>query len=313
MIKLNVRGAAMGVINYAELTLTELKQIDPEKTFCLVTISPLEVHGPHLPLGTDVFIGNKLQSEYCKALTEQYPDYNLVVLPSIYAGCDPVPVKGSIAVKARTLEKLIGDIVRGLAQQGFKFLIVCDNHGGPSHQMAMEVAAVKAWRRFRFFLINPFNVVFKKMVRHDPAFLRLIGLAPGECGDDADAHAGTNETSLMLCTNAELVKSYQEVAASGLPARIGVAAVIATIASVLGKIGFAKAKTDLEHLANMLAWTGNPGNLPYLGSPADATAEAGERMLRGHVAVMKELVACSIAGENPPTQPMLWWMRLFRR
>lgn len=303
----------MAVISYAELTLTELKLIDPEKTFCLVTISPLEVHGPHLPLGTDVFIGDKLQSEYCTALAAQYPDYNLVVLPSVFAGCDPVPVKGSIAVKARTLEKLIGDIVRGLVQQGFKYLIVCDNHGGPSHQMAMEVATVKAWRRYKFFLINPFNVVFKKMVRHDAAFLHYTGLAPGACGDDSDAHAGTNETSLMLCTNAELVKSYQAVASSSLPARTGVAAVIAALGNMLGQIGLARAKADLEHLANMLAWTGNPRNLPYLGSPAAATLEAGARMLRGHVAVMKELVACALAGQKPPTQPMLWWMRLFRR
>ncbi|MFZ5631310.1 MAG: creatininase family protein [Bacillota bacterium] len=302
-----------GVSKYAELTLSELQQIDPRKTICLIAVSPLEVHGPHLPLGTDVFVGEKLQREYCKALAERYPDFHLLILPTIYAGCDPLPLKGSISVRAKTLERLLEDFVRSLAGQGFRYLIVCDNHGGPSHQLAMEIAARKAWRRFRFALINPFNVIFKKMVQHDRSFLELINLPPGRCGDDPDAHAGTNETSLMLATNANLIKCYKDVPASLPPEKTGVTAAMARIAGILNKCGFTQLKADLEHLASLLAWINAPGMQPYLGSPGLATPEAGERMIKGHVSVAMELVAEALAGKKPFTGPMLWWMRFFRR
>ncbi len=295
---------------YVELTLTELNEIEPQKTICLMTVSPIEVHGPHLPLGTDVFVGEKLQMEYCKALAKKYPDYSLIILPPLFAGCDTVPVKGSISIRARTLEKFMWDYVRGLAGQGFKYLIICDNHGGPSHQIAMEIVSRKAWRRYRFAIINPFNVVFKKMVQCDKNFLESIDLLPGKCGDDTDCHAGTNETSLMLVTNKDLVKGYEDIPANQLPARTGMGAIIGWMGSIISKIGSARIKGELEHIANLLGWVNDS---TYIGSPNLASPEAGERMLKGHVAATMELVDNALSGERPYTEPMLWWMRAFRR
>ncbi len=302
-----------GIKKYVELSLTELQNIDPSKAICLIAVSPIEVHGPHLPLGTDVFIAEKLQGEYCKELTERLPDYDLLILPPIYAGCDPVPVKGSIGTGARTLEKLMGDYVRGLAGQGFRYLIVCDNHGGPSHQMALEIIARRAWRRYRFAVINPFNVVFRKMVQHDRSFLELTGLRAGECGDDADCHAGTNETSLMLATNPDLIKGYMETPACHLPERTGAAAAVGKIGNLFGRLGFKRLQADFDHLANLLAWVGSKDVSTYLGSPGSATPEAGERMIKGHVAVTMALVDRALSGIRPDTDPMLWWMRALRK
>jgi len=302
-----------GISRYAELTITELQQLDPRKTICLISISPLEVHGPHLPLGTDVFVGERLQQEYCKALRERYPEYHLLILPPVFAGCDPLPLKGSIAIRAKTLERLLFDYVRGLSEQGFRFLIVCDNHGGPSHQIAMEVVARKAWKRYQFVFINPFNVIYRKMVQHDKDFLRLINLFPGECGDDADCHAGTNETSLMLATNPALVKDHQNIPSSAIKEKTGLAAAVERLGNIMSKLGLVKVKADLDHLANLLAWTNDINKRSYLGSPSKAAAEAGERMIKGHVAVAMDLIDKAISGSKPCTEPMLWWLRVFRR
>lgn len=301
-----------GIKRYVELTLSDLQEVNTQKTICLITVSPIEVHGPHLPLGTDVFIAEKLQSEYCKALNRNHPDFDLLILPPVYAGCDALPVRGSISVRAKTLESLLVDYVRSLANQGFRYLIVCDNHGGPSHQIAMEIVARKVWRRYKFFLINPFNVVYRKMVQHDEAFLRLISLSTGECGDDADCHAGTNETSLMLAANPELVKGYREVPASPCCQWTGIAAVIGLIGNLWGKYN-SKAEADFKHLANLLSWVNAPNMPPYQGSPGLATIEAGERMIKGHVTVMSELAARALSGEKPFTEPMLWGIRPFRK
>lgn len=302
-----------GIKKYAELTIKDLQKFDPKKTICLITVSPLEVHGHHLPLGTDVFIAEKIQSEYCKALSERYPDYSLLVLPAMYAGCDALPVKGSINVRARTLERLLEDYAEGLAGQGFRYLIVCDNHGGPSHQIAMEIAVRKVWRRRRFSIIAPFNIIFRKMVQHDALFLESVNLPPGACGDDADCHAGTNETSLFLAVNKDLAIGYKDIPASLQPERTGAVAVMARLGKLLGRLGLRKMEADTDHLANLLAWINAPGSSTYLGSPGLATIEAGERMIRGHVAVMLDMVARALAGEKPFTSPMLWWVRPFRK
>ncbi|HBV97262.1 MAG: hypothetical protein JL50_12720 [Peptococcaceae bacterium BICA1-7] len=303
----------LGVLKYAELTMSDLQKINPRRAICLITVSPLEVHGPHLPVGADVFVGEKLQEEYCRTLAGRYPGYRLVLLPPLYAGCDPLPFKGSIPVRARTLESLLWDYVQGLAGQGFRLLMVCDNHGGPSHQIAMEIVARRAWRRYGFALINPFNVIFRKMVLNDPYFLKLVSLSPGECGDDPDAHAGTNETSLMLASREELVRGWKEVAPSLQPEWSGISALAGRLGHILGRIGLTGISADLVHLANLLAWVNSPDKKPYLGSPGLADPESGHRMIKGHVSVAMDLLEEAMAGKKPSTRPMLWWIRAFRR
>ena len=37
--------------NYQSMTLQEIKGLNRDKTIFLMAVSPLEVHGPHLPVG----------------------------------------------------------------------------------------------------------------------------------------------------------------------------------------------------------------------------------------------------------------------
>ncbi len=73
---------------------------------------------------------------------------------------------------------------------------------------------------------------------------------------------------------------------------------------------------DLEHLANTLAWVGDPDMLPYMGDPRKATAEAGEAMLAARVEVAMELFERALAdGGREPVRlrPMLWGVRAMRK
>ncbi|MDI6870847.1 MAG: creatininase family protein [Bacillota bacterium] len=303
----------MSMREYAELTYTELAALSRQRTVFLGCVSPLEVHGPHLPLGTDVFVAEELRRRYAAALAAKHPELELIAVPPLYAGSDPLPFPGSIDVPPAVLEGHLLALARSLARQGFRYLLLADNHGGPRHQLAVESAARKAWRRFGFYLIDPFGVVYRYMVQHDPEFLAITGLAPGRCGDDPDAHAGTNETSLMLAARPELVKEeHRRLPASCPPTRSTVRSVVGAVAAVLRALGARETAADLVHLGETLAWVGDPQKLPYMGSPALATAEAGEAMYRGHVRVMLDLMDQALHGKPVDIRPLLWAVRFLK-
>ena len=84
------------VLSYVRMALPEIEALDRKKTIFLMALSPIEVHGPHLPLGTDIFIAEELLQRYTAALQEEFPDYTLVTLPSLYLGSDALPVQGCL-------------------------------------------------------------------------------------------------------------------------------------------------------------------------------------------------------------------------
>lgn len=301
------------MLNYQDLTYKELQQLDRAKTIFLMSVSPIEVHGDHLPTGTDIYVSEELINRYEKELACKYPSYTLVKLPPLYAGANALPVEGSLSIPANTLEKLLISYCKGLSKQGFKYLFIADNHGGPGHQMAMEVVTRKMYRKHKFYFINPFNLEFKYMVQHDPSFLESIGLGPKTCGDDHDSHGGTNETSLMLASAPGKIKpNYIEVETSIPPSVTGGPKVIQTVASILAKLGAKELPRDLTHLANTLAWVSDPKMKSYMGDPKIASKDAGERMLNGRVKVAMDLFEKALRGEEIATTPMLWSVRVLR-
>lgn len=310
------------VMKYVEMSLPELRALDPGKTVFVISVSPIEVHGPHLPVGTDVFISDDLAARYVAELHNRRPDLRFVRLPSLYVGADALPIAGSLSVPAVHLEGVLKAYGQGLAKQGFCYLFVADNHGGPRHQMAVEAAARTLWRRYRFYLIDPFGADFRYMVQHDARFMSRTGLGPGICGDDPDSHAGTNETSLMLaCSPGRVRKDYRSVKASLPPARRGAAKFAGGLATIVRLLGGRTLGRDLDHLANTLAWVSDPEMVPYMGDPSKSTREAGEAMLAARVEVAVDLFERALAsGAEPESmrqpvhiEPMLWGLRVMRR
>ena len=295
---------------YVRMTLPEIDALERDKTIFLMAVSPIEVHGPHLPLGTDVFVAEELLRRYSAALQKEYPGYTLVELPPLYLGADALPIKGSLSVPAPLVRKVLLSYVQGLAAQGFRYLFLADNHGGPRHQLGIESASRKAWRKHRFYLVNPFNHEFRLMVQHDPAFLQETGLGPGTCGDDADAHAGTNETSLMLQAAPDQVRdNWRTVPPSLPPPPAGAVLFLGRLLSIFSRtLG-----EDLKHLAYTLSWVGDPRMKPYMGAPALAGAEAGEAMLQARTGIAMAFFRQALAGEEIRITPLLWGLRFLQQ
>lgn len=294
------------MLEYINLNKQELEELDPHKTIFLMALSPIEAHGPHLPLGTDVIVAEELQKRYAQELKKEYPNYTLIRIPSTYMGSDTVPAFGSLSFPAPALKKVLLSLGKSLANKGFRYLFLSDNHGGPRHHLAIEIASRKLWKKHGFYLINPFSLVFKKMVQHDKYFMDKTGLKAGKTGDDEDAHAGTNETSLMLAIAPDKVSDdYREVPPSTPPPP---SRPILLLSRFLGLFSTQTSK-DLKHLANVVGWINDPNMKSYMGTPAFATEEAGEAMLKARVDIAMQLFRDAIAGKEVSIDPMLWRMK----
>jgi len=291
---------------YVELTLQDLNELNRYKTVFLMSISPIEVHGNHLPLGTDVFISEAIIERYRCALQTEFPDLTLVKLPPLYLGADALPVKGSLSITSKYLRKIILNLVKGLASQGFRYMFLANNHGGPRHQLALEAASRYAWNKYQFYLIDSFGLEYRRMVLHHQDLLKKTGLQPGNCGDHFDAHAGTNETSLMLaCCPQKVNKNIDKIAKSTPPSPSRLLLGFARSLKIFGLI-FSK---ELIHLIQLMTWVKSSQTHTYLGSPGLATSQSGEAMLNYRVSIAMGLFRQALKGEEVKTTPLLWFLR----
>jgi len=301
-------------LQYAELNASELAALDPARTIVLMALSPLEVHGPHLPIGCDVVIAQELQRRLLPRLDDRYPDYDRLVLPPVYAGADTIPVPGSLKIDSRAIYHLLLSIGRSLAEQGFRYLLLTDNHGGPRHQMAIEKAVRRVYKEQRFSIIAPFLNFYRRMVENDPALLEATGTGPGSSGDLTDAHAGRNETSLMLATAPEQVAPGWRSLPWVVVGRGAIARGLVRLGSpVLRLVGARRLAADLPALAMDLGWVAAGAKVTYVGEPRMASVEAGDRMLEAHVEEGLAQLERAMRGEPPYSRPLLWGLRWVER
>ena len=257
------------MIEYIELSRKQIEALPKENTVLVSSISPIEVHGAHLPVGTDYYIAQEIMNRFAKEME----DFSIVHLPDLPLGSHVVGASGSLPVKSQTLYELLLAWGMKLSDLGFKYWVVCDNHGGPKHQLAIVKAARRLLRKKSFYLINPFLHIYKEMLEDNPR----IGLPPGKNGNAYDAHAGTNETSLMLVTRRDLVSKDFVNLSKFLP-------------TIKSKTGDFLRKIGHQHLANMADWVNDPDCPYYMGAPAEAEEKNGEIMLAYHVSRSKELL-----------------------
>lgn len=302
----------MDILSYADMTHLELDELDRERTVFFSSISPLETHGPHLPMGTDIFIAESLRDRIIDLLKEKRPDLTAVILPTLAIGSDAIPAGGSVRVRYQAILYALLDTGRSLAKMGFKYWVLTDNHGGPHHQIAIELAARKLAKN-NFRLIAPFNEVFRRMVARDTALEAETGLSRGSCGDVEDSHAGRNETSLMLAAYPDKVRGGWKKAGKGRVSPRKLPFHLLSVASrLLSAVGAKDAAVDFYFLAHGLAWVSDPKMETYQGTPCEASAEAGEAMLKYRAKVAVELLEKAMGGERVRLKPLGWSIRSLR-
>ena len=168
-----------------------LKQLAPEDVRValdrdprvLVPVGTCEQHGPHLPLGCDAIIVERLADDLSRRS-------GVLVAPTVAYGVNTVTRRafpGNATVRRKTLHRVMNDLLGSWEEGGVEGFIILTAHGDDPHQEALTTLRP---RHARVFTIDVFALDFTGYL-DEP---------------DAPAHGGELDTSLMLHLAPELVR-----------------------------------------------------------------------------------------------------------
>lgn len=191
-----------------ELKFTELDSLDRSKTLFTIIVSPLEEHGPHLPLGVDMFNAEYFADEISKRFLKKYPEWTILKIPSLAVGSFAFDAPGTVIVRPKIIRELLIDSLSSLAKYEFKYFIISNAHGGPTHIVALEEAARIVSKRFGAKVFSFTGHIAWEFLRgkYWAAICEKLSMSKEEIEAlKDDAHAGQWETSMMLKLRPELV------------------------------------------------------------------------------------------------------------
>jgi creatinine amidohydrolase len=213
----------MSVLRLEELTAPALDALDRSRTLAVVGVSPLEQHGPHLPVGVDYLAARHFAEAIAERVVARRPGWTVVLTPTLPLGSFTFDAVGTIGVRQRVVRDAVVDYGRALARGGFRYILVSNGHAGPGHLVALEEAAAIVSRRHRVAMASfTGHMVWeffrgRYLARIEAALGRTL-TAEERRAFSHDAHGGWWETSLMLLLRPDLVDpGYRDLT----PARYG--------------------------------------------------------------------------------------------
>lgn len=193
-----------------ELSTSALDALDRARTVVLLAVSPLEEHGPHLPVGVDAFAARYLAESVARRLVEARPGWQAVIAPTLHVGSFTFEATGTLPVRQRVVRDLLVDYGEALARTGFRNILVSNGHGGPGHLVALEEASSLVSRRHGIVMASITGHLAWDFLRG--RFLDRIESALGrplsweeKQAVREDSHGGLWETSVMLWLRPDLV------------------------------------------------------------------------------------------------------------
>ena len=211
-----------------ELSSPALDALSRERTVIVLTVSPLEEHGPHLPVGVDAFTARHFAESVAERLVASRPGWTVVLAPPLHLGTFTFDAVGTVTVRQRAVRDVVVDYGASLARAGFRYILVANGHAGPGHLVALEEAAAIVSRRYRVTMASFSGHLAWLFLRGgyldklEAALGRPLSAAERAAFAD-DAHAGWLETSVMLWLRPDLVDAgYRTLppARFALPSRL---------------------------------------------------------------------------------------------
>ncbi|HEU5193255.1 MAG TPA: creatininase family protein, partial [Methylomirabilota bacterium] len=193
-----------------EMSTVALDALDRARTVIVLTVSPLEAHGPHLPVGVDAFAARHFAETIGERLVTVRPGWSVVLAPTLHLGSFTFETVGTISVRQRVVRDTLVDYGNAFARSGFRWILVANGHAGLGHLTALDEAAAIVSRRYRVTMASFTGHLAWQFLRgrYTEAIEQELGraLTPDERRAFAeDAHGGWWETSLMLLLRPDLV------------------------------------------------------------------------------------------------------------
>jgi len=149
----------------------------------LVPVGTCEQHGPHLPLGCDTIIVERLVDDLSAA-------FGIIRAPAVEYGVNTAtkrPYPGNATVRRKTLHRWMNDLLGSWEDCGVGAFIILTAHGHDPHQEALSTLRT---RRARISSVDVFALDFTGYLE-DPA---------------GPTHGGELDTSLLLHLAPQLVR-----------------------------------------------------------------------------------------------------------
>lgn len=149
----------------------------------ILTIGTCEQHGPHLPMGGDTLIIERLADDLSA-------EFRVLRAPTVEYGVNVATERtfaGNATLRRKTLHRMLNDLVHSWESGGVREFILITAHDGDSHLEALETVITSA---ARVRAVNVFDLDFRDL---------LDGHGDPIHGDEVD-------TSLLLYVAPQLVQ-----------------------------------------------------------------------------------------------------------
>jgi creatinine amidohydrolase len=296
------------MLRWETLTKKQFDQIDPVDAVVFLTSSPIEVHGPHLPLGADLLEGDGLADRVLRFLPQRHQSRIFLKLPFLYSASDVVPHRGSLHFRPSTTVALLTDLGCTLAAQGFRDVFISSFHGGPRHFLSVERACENVNRRHATRMISVLSLLIRRLTEGTSNLDEVLGDLPGldRADLEGDTHGGLIETSQLLALHGDWVDpGYKDLPRS----------TVDLWARSRGAPHSAAGRGDPRRVLRMMRSYRVAleyfNEMTYSGAPARASAELGERILDTLAEKAAEACAELLDGEIGPgdCHSPLWKLR----
>lgn len=218
-----VRPHGPAPLRLEELSSPALDALDHARTLVLLGVSPLEQHGPHLPVGVDFLAAQHFAWAIGERVAAARPGWTVLVAPTLPLGSFTFRAAGTVSVRQRVLRAVVTDWGTALARAGFRHVAIVNGHAGPGHLVALEEAAATVRRRHRIAIASLSGHLAWEFLRgrYLPRIEAALGrplTAEERRAFAEDAHAGWWETSMMLLLRPELVDpAYRDLPPARYP------------------------------------------------------------------------------------------------
>ncbi|MEW6377466.1 MAG: creatininase family protein [Thermodesulfobacteriota bacterium] len=170
------------------ITSKEFERMRDETDLAIIPVGAIEIYGPHLPLGTDSIVAERI----AQRVASRVKCFFIPVIPIGYSwGLMEYP--GTLTVKPRTLEVYLGEVCDSLIYWGIRRILFLNTHLGNVQSINVIAEEIQRKHRVRCAQVDWWR------------FVKWQSEGIVETGELAHGHASETATSIMLYLLPEVV------------------------------------------------------------------------------------------------------------